>query len=41
MSEDRAFERVGGSQTLHADVRLIAATNKNLENAGQRRKISR
>src|SRR5215468_1357807 len=31
MGEDRAFERVGGNQTLHADVRLIAATNKNLE----------
>src|SRR4026208_1568685 len=31
MSEDRAFERVGGNQTLRADVRLIAATNKNLE----------
>ncbi|MDQ2825153.1 MAG: sigma-54 dependent transcriptional regulator, partial [Verrucomicrobiota bacterium] len=31
MSEQRAFERVGGNQTLHADVRLIAATNKNLE----------
>src|SRR5207342_2152262 len=31
MSETRSFERVGGSQTLHADVRLIAATNKNLE----------
>src|SRR6059036_490085 len=31
MSEDRAFERVGGNQTLHAYVRLIAATNKNLE----------
>ncbi|HEY2801019.1 MAG TPA: sigma-54 dependent transcriptional regulator, partial [Chthoniobacterales bacterium] len=30
ISEERAFERVGGSQTLHADVRLIAATNKNL-----------
>jgi DNA-binding NtrC family response regulator len=30
MSEDRAFERVGGNQTLRADVRLIAATNKNL-----------
>ncbi len=25
------FERVGGNQTLQADVRLIAATNKNLE----------
>src|SRR5881296_3732573 len=31
MSEGRAFERVGGNQTLRADVRLIAATNKNLE----------
>src|SRR5204862_1366297 len=31
MSEKRAFERVGGNQTLRADVRLIAATNKNLE----------
>src|SRR6202048_1876631 len=31
MSEERAFERVGGNQTLRAEVRLIAATNKNLE----------
>src|SRR5213596_1466898 len=31
ISEERAFERVGGNQTLRADVRLIAATNKNLE----------
>src|SRR2546430_861704 len=31
LSEQRAFERVGGNQTLRADVRLIAATNKNLE----------
>ncbi|SRR5581483_8405529 len=31
MSEDHAFERVGGNQTLRADVRVIAATNKNLE----------
>src|SRR5437660_2235322 len=31
MSEERAFERVGGNQTLRADVRLMAATNKNLE----------
>ena len=27
------FERLGGSQTLHANARLIAATNKNLESA--------
>ena len=32
IGEDRAFERVGGNQTFHANVRLIAATNKNLEN---------
>ena len=31
ISEERAFERVGGNQTQRADVRLIAATNKNLE----------
>src|SRR5205814_4821360 len=31
ISEERAFERVGVNQTLRADVRLIAATNKNLE----------
>jgi DNA-binding NtrC family response regulator len=31
MSEERAFERVGGNQTLRADVRIIAATNKDLE----------
>ncbi|MDQ6654531.1 MAG: sigma-54 dependent transcriptional regulator, partial [Verrucomicrobiota bacterium] len=30
ISEERAFERVGGNQLLKADVRLIAATNKNL-----------
>ena len=27
---ERSFERVGGSETLQSDVRLIAATNKNL-----------
>ncbi|CAN5500313.1 sigma-54 dependent transcriptional regulator [soil metagenome] len=31
ISEERAFERVGGNQLLKADVRLIAATNKDLE----------
>ena len=28
--QTRQFERVGGSETLHADVRLIAATNQDL-----------
>jgi two-component system response regulator AtoC len=31
--QERAFERVGGSQTLHVDIRLIAATNLDLESA--------
>src|SRR3954468_3760299 len=39
MSEERAFERVGGNQTLHADVRVIAATNKNLEKLVQEGKF--
>jgi len=29
--QERAFERVGGNETLHVDVRVIAATNRNLE----------
>jgi DNA-binding NtrC family response regulator len=28
--QERAFERVGGTQTLHADVRLIASTSRDL-----------
>ena len=28
--QDRAFERVGGEQTIEADVRVIAATNRDL-----------
>jgi formate hydrogenlyase transcriptional activator len=31
--QDGEFERVGGTQTLKVDVRLIAATNRNLERA--------
>ncbi|MFN7931320.1 MAG: sigma 54-interacting transcriptional regulator, partial [Blastocatellia bacterium] len=31
--QEREFERVGSSQTQQTDVRLITATNKNLENA--------
>ncbi|MCD4722433.1 MAG: sigma-54 dependent transcriptional regulator [Desulfobacula sp.] len=29
--ETREFERIGGTKTIKADVRIIAATNKNLE----------
>jgi len=30
--EERVFERVGGTATIHSNVRIIAATNRNLEN---------
>jgi len=29
--QEQKFERVGGSKTIHVDVRVLAATNKNLE----------
>jgi Nif-specific regulatory protein len=31
--QEREFERVGGTRTVKVDIRLITATNKNLENA--------
>ena len=31
--QEREFERLGGSQPIRADVRVIAATNRNMENA--------
>jgi DNA-binding NtrC family response regulator len=31
LGEDRSFERVGGNQPIKADVRLIAATNRDLK----------
>jgi len=31
--QEREFERLGGSRTIRVDVRLVAATNKNLEEA--------
>jgi PAS domain S-box-containing protein len=31
--QEREFERVGGSQPIHADVRVITATNRDLESA--------
>jgi len=33
--EERAFERVGGVQTIQVDVRIVAATNRDLENAAR------
>src|SRR5262245_9868906 len=29
--QDQTFERVGGNETIHTDVRLIAATNRDLK----------
>jgi len=34
--QEGEFERVGGTQTLRVDVRIIAATNKNLEEEARR-----
>src|SRR5258706_1143962 len=31
--QEREFERLGGTQTIEVDIRLVAATNKNLEQA--------
>jgi DNA-binding NtrC family response regulator len=35
--QEREFERVGGTQIIHVDVRIIAATNRNLEEAIKQR----
>ncbi len=37
--QDGRFERVGGSETIESDVRIIAATNKNLEEAIRRKEF--
>lgn len=37
--QEKVIERVGGNKSIHLDVRVIAATNKNLEEAVQERKF--
>ncbi|MEZ6080493.1 MAG: sigma 54-interacting transcriptional regulator [Pirellulaceae bacterium] len=38
--QDQQFERLGGSETIRTDARLIAATNKDLADCYQRRNLS-
>ncbi len=37
--QEREFERVGGTQTIHVDVRVLAATNRELEKAVQEKQF--
>lgn len=37
--QERTFERVGGTETLNADVRIIAATNKNIEDEVKKKRF--
>lgn len=37
--QERSFERVGGTRTIHVDVRIIAATNQDLEVAVQEKRF--
>jgi transcriptional regulator with GAF, ATPase, and Fis domain len=38
--QEKEFERVGGNKTIRTDVRVITATNRNLEKASIRWPIS-
>lgn len=37
--QERSFERVGGTKTIHVDVRIIAATNQDLEQAVEEKRF--
>ena len=37
--EEREFERVGGDKTIQVDVRIVCATNHDLENASKKREF--
>ncbi len=37
--QDGKFERVGGNETIHVDVRIIAATSRNLDQAMQQKQF--
>jgi len=39
--QTREFQRLGGNRTIRADIRIIAATNKNLETRSERRLFAR
>ena len=39
--EERCFERVGGTQLIEVDVRILAATNKDLRDRRGRKNVSR
>ena len=38
--EEREFERVGGNQTFKVDVRIVAATHRDLQQEGRGRHAS-
>jgi transcriptional regulator with GAF, ATPase, and Fis domain len=37
--QEREFERVGGNQVIKVDVRIVAATHRDLKGNGKRRGI--